>query len=81
MKSGFIAGIAALLLATETAHASFYTNWTCDSAKIQTQYDKIAHTYAIYIDKLKTPQIRNLFVTKDGTVYLNGKRCKWNDSQ
>jgi hypothetical protein len=84
MKKLFLAGIAALLLATGAAHAEegwSAGTWDCPDARIELRKYAV-HTYELKIlapvsqvNPLRANVHANIKELRDGTVTLNGKRC------
>jgi len=81
----FLTGIAALLLATGAAHAEDGWSagiWDCPDAKIELRKYAV-HTYELKIlapvsqvNPLRANVRANVKELRDGTVTLNGKRCR-----
>ena len=87
MKKLLLTSIAALFLATGTAHASRYNNWKCgDTITLQTSEEKINPPdarpilYGFYIDGLRVPKAQ-VTIDRDGQPRVNGKRCTWTEEQ
>jgi len=88
MKRLFLTGIAALFLATGTAHAERYVNWECGGGitlQYTTTYDKhfnnkgemesVDVNYGFYVDGLKNSMGAEVKFRK-GRRYVNGRRCE-----
>jgi hypothetical protein len=87
MEKIFLTGIAALFLATGTAHAGRYNNWKCgDTITLQTSEEKINPPdarpilYGFYVDGLRVPKAQ-VTLDRDGQPRVNGKRCTWAKEQ
>jgi hypothetical protein len=84
MKAAFLASIAALLLATGTAHARYFSDRACGDGWLAVEHIKHphkdsepTHTYAVIFRGLDVPQ-RIIFKRRGvalGTPYVDGKRC------
>jgi hypothetical protein len=86
MKKLLLSGIAALLLATGTAHAGRYHDFTCSHGVVlhtaQNQYhdangqrDVSKDRYDIQIENLRNPNNVRIRTDKYGFPFVNGKPC------
>jgi hypothetical protein len=74
MKKLLLAGIAAMFLATGTAHAA---EWSCGLVHIELQKNMV-HDYTLTINGPLpvNPLHANVTELRDGTITFNAKRCK-----
>jgi hypothetical protein len=83
VKKTLLTGIAALLLATGTAHARdggrHIGTWDCSGVRVELLKFQV-HDYQLRIDGQfdVTPRV-NIKGLKDGNITFNGKRCKQTD--